>query len=253
MLDQTMRAKLLPAPLIISDFVHNEPNCNYELYLLELLNKSNYFAERYPGGFKRPTSESHGECDAINENYQIDFKLLAAKTALMARSILSPQVEKIADGATAFYASKVKGRQISSTRIYAAFRGQSYEELVRIRNIAPKASGIDNDIFTVLETLETKKNLLLFFPYEFSFDKPHTKEEAIFSISQGLNKDFKEAFKYREWKANGYDTFLLCLYNDIFLVFEVNNQEVVLCEMLNSSEINTFADLCLSYTDKNII
>lgn len=249
MLDQTMRAKLLPAPLIISDFVYNEPNCNYELYLLELLNKSNYIAEKYPGGFKRPASESHGECDAINENYQIDFKLLAAKTALMARSILSPQVEKISDNETAFCASKVKGRQISSTRIYAAFRGQSYEELVRIRNIAPKASGIDNDIFTVLETLETKKNLLLFFPYEFSFDKPHTKEEAIFSISQGLNNDFKEAFKYREQKANGYDTFFVCLFNDLFLIFKIEHYMVNFCELIESSEVMLFTDLSISYTN----
>lgn len=253
MLDQTMRAKLLPAPLVISGFVHNEPKCDYELYLLELLNKSKYFSERYPGGFQRPVSESHGECDAINENYQIDFKLLAAKTALMARSILSPQMSKIAEGAIAFGASKVKGGKVASTYIYAAFRNLSYKELIEIRNGTSKASGVENDIRTVLETLEIKKNLLLFFPYEFSFDTPHTEEEALHSISQGIYNDFREAFKYREMQAKGYDTFLLCLYNYRFLVFEVDNQEMILCEMLNSSEIKTFADLCLSYADKNII
>lgn len=253
MIDQTMRAKLLPAPLIISGFVHNEPKCNYELYLLELINKSKYFSERYPGGFEKPSSESHGECDAINKNYQIDFKLLVAKTALMSRSILSPQISKIAEGATIRSLSKVKDGQVSSTRIYAAFRNQTIEGLFRIRNSASKTSGIDNDICTVLETLETKKNILLFFPYEFSFDVPHTEYEAIYSISQGINNDFQAAFRYREKVADGYDTFLLCLYDDIFLVFEVNNQEVDLCEMLNSSEINTFADLCLLYTDKYVI
>lgn len=253
MLDQTMRAKLLPAPLIISRFVHNEPKCDYELYLLELLNKSVYFTQRYPGGFKRPVSESHGECDAINENYQIDFKLLAAKTALMARSILSPQMSKIAEGATTSGTSKVKDGEVASTYIYAAFRDLSYKELIEIRNGTSKASGVENDIRTVLETLEIKKNLLLFFPYEFSFDTPHTEDEALNSISQGIYNDFREAFKYREMQANGYDTFLVCLFNETFLLFKANSQELSLCEVIKSSKIELFVDLCLSYTDRYII
>ena len=85
MMDLTMRAKLLPAPYIIKNFVGGEDNCNYEIYLLELLNSSAWFSAHYPGGFTKPSSESHGECDAINQIYQIDFKLLASKTALQAR------------------------------------------------------------------------------------------------------------------------------------------------------------------------
>lgn len=249
MLDKTMRAKLLPAPLVISGFVHNEPKCDYELYLLELLNKSEYFTKRYSGGFERPVSESNGECDAINEIYRIDFKLLAAKTALMARSILSPQISKIAEGATAFGASKVKGGKVTSTYIYAAFRGLSYEKLEEIRNSISKVSGIENDIRTVLETLEIRKNLLLFFPYEFSFDIPHSDEEALDSISQGINNDLQEAFKYRETKANGLDTFFVCLYNNIFLLFKVENHSLILCEKIKASKIELFTNLSMSYTE----
>ena len=249
MLDKTMRAKLLPAPLIISDYVHNEPNCNYELYLLELINKSSYFSKKYPGGFKRPASESNGECDAINENYEIDFKLLAAKTALMAQSILSRQVSKIAEGTTAFGVSKVQNGRVDSTYIYTAFRGLSFEELVNIRNTPTKTSGIENDICTVLQMLEKKKNLLLFFPYEFSFDTLHNDEEAINSISQGLKNDFQEAFKYREIKASGYDTFLICIYDNKFIIFKIENQSMYLCEIVTMTEIKSFMELKNSYTD----
>ena len=63
MLDLTMRAKLLPAPYLIKNFVSDENNCNYEIYLLELLNESEWFCVRYPEGFKKPVSESNGECD----------------------------------------------------------------------------------------------------------------------------------------------------------------------------------------------
>ena len=33
----------LPEPLYIKGFVHNEGNCNYEIYLRELLNASGFF------------------------------------------------------------------------------------------------------------------------------------------------------------------------------------------------------------------
>lgn len=55
MMDLTMRAKLLPAPYIIKNFVGGEDNCNYEIYLLELLNSSAWFSAHYLGGFTTPS------------------------------------------------------------------------------------------------------------------------------------------------------------------------------------------------------
>ena len=68
MFDMTMRAKLLPAPCLIKNSVNGENNCNYEIYLLELLNESKWFRVRYPEGFIKPVSESNGECCIFRKN-----------------------------------------------------------------------------------------------------------------------------------------------------------------------------------------
>lgn len=61
------------------------------------------------------------------------------------------------------------------TRFPQALRGQTIEDLLAIRNKATKKQGIENDILNYFETLETEKNLLLFFPYLFSFEKTTDK------------------------------------------------------------------------------
>ena len=45
MIDPTMRIKVLPEYLIIHNFVKGVDYCNYEKYLIELLNNSNYFLQ----------------------------------------------------------------------------------------------------------------------------------------------------------------------------------------------------------------
>lgn len=241
MLDLTMRAKLLPAPCLIKNFVSDENNCNYEIYLLELLNESEWFRVRYPEGFKKPVSESNGECDAINQNYQIDFKLFAAKTALQARSLLSPQIYKDKNGVIFYCESKKPGGAVKATRLFAALRGMSVADLYSIRKNGSKVFGVENDILTMLTMLETKKNLFLFFPYEFTFDKYHNKGEALKSISEALTEDFRVSFEYRERQVNRqYNTFVACIYDNAFLIYFVQNQATQLIDIVETKKVSTF-------------
>ena len=241
MFDMTMRAKLLPAPCLIKNSVNGENNCNYEIYLLELLNESKWFRVRYPEGFIKPVSESNGECDAINQNYQIDFKLFAAKTALQARSLLSPQIYKDKDGVIFYCESKKPGGTIKATRLFAALRGMSVTDLYTIRKNGNKVFGVENDIFTMLTMLETKKNLFLFFPYEFTFDKYHNKGEALKSISEALTEDFRVSFEYRERQVNRqYNTFVACIYDNAFLIYFVQNQATQLIDIVETKKVSTF-------------
>ena len=240
-IDPTMKAKMLPAPLIIKDFVHGETMCNYELYLLELINTSEWFSTKYPGGFQKPISESNGECDALNPNYQLDFKLFASKTALQAKSILSPQIYT-GNGVTSFCGSKCDG-SIQATRIFAAFRNLSLNELIERRDFSGKKYGVENDIHVALKILETKKNLLLFFPYKFMFEEPHAHDAAIKAITEALNHDFRAAFSFRNQYANGYDTFLTSIYEEAFLIYYVCDEELQLCDSVATNDIKTFMEL----------
>jgi len=246
-IDPTMKATILPAPLIIKGFVHGENICDYELYLRELINTSVWFSAKSPGGFQKPVSESNGECDAINENYQLDFKLLASKTELQAQSILRPQIYT-KNGLTFFCKSKVDGN-VQATRIFAAFRGLTLDKLLEIRNSDIKKYGVENDILEVLKTLETKKNILLFFPYKFTFEKLRLHNEAMESITEALNHDFSSALAFRNQCANGYDTFLTCIYEEVFLIYHVCNGQLRLCDSVATKDIETFTRLLDVYGD----
>lgn len=241
-LDPTMMASLLQSPLIIKNFVVGEEKCNYEQYLLELLNHSLWFQHYHPGGFSAPNSEAHGECDAFNNDYKIDFKLFASKTALRARSVLSHQIRRQQDGVIIYMTSRDRG-QIRATRLHAAFRGTSLSELEKLRQTEVKRAGIENDMINALKVLETQKNLLLFFPYEFTFKEPHEYRNAIAAIEAGISNDFQSAFQYRAEKAGEYDTFLCCLYDNHFLIMKCSADGAVLCDSVCADELPTYRTL----------
>ena len=235
-------AKLLNSPLIIKNFVAGAQHCNYEYYLLELLNHSSWFQKFHQGTFSFPESENNGECDAINENYSIDFKLFASKTALRARSVLFPQITKFADGVVAYGASRDKG-EIRATRLHAAFRDMSLSALEALRHNDIKRAGLENDIINALKVLETHKNLLLFLPYVFSFSKPHEFESAVASIEEGISNDFLAAFQYRARYAGEYDTFLCCIYDNQFLILKCSAEGALLCDSVRTDDLPTYCTL----------
>lgn len=242
-MDQTMMEKILPANMIISNFVKGEPDSNYEKYLLEMLNISNHFKKKSTFNFFSPKSEAHGECDAISDDYQIDFKLLASKKSLQAQSLFSHQVARFADGVIAFGECQQKNGNIKAARIFAAFRGKSVSELEDIFYNHSHRTFIDMEIYQVLKILKKPKNLLLFFPYEFSFQINYNEENAYKSISEGLQNDFKNAFIFRDNAVPGFDTYLTCIYNESFLLFQVRQGELSFCEAVNTKMIPTYQKL----------
>ena len=96
-IDPRIKFKLLPPATIIKNFVDGEPDCNYENYLLELLNKSSHFKDKGQSPFSKPLNENNGQCDAISKSYEIDFKLLSSSTRLQASHLFSPGISNYGD------------------------------------------------------------------------------------------------------------------------------------------------------------
>ena len=46
MIDERLNASIMPGTVLLNDFVTNEKNCNYEFYLLEYVNVSQYFQKK---------------------------------------------------------------------------------------------------------------------------------------------------------------------------------------------------------------
>lgn len=241
MIDLSLKSILLSAPLIIKNFVDGEKDCNYEKYLLEFINKSKFFLGKSNGEYYvTPISESNGECDCNSTIYQLDFKLIASKSSLEARSLLSDGKIVLGDGAititTACKSNKLKS--IETTRLFAALRMFTFEELCDLK-YKELTDTVEKDVASFLRTLETKKNVLLFFPYEFFYDKEYEFDVGVEGIRKSLSNDFECSMKYRKCIVKDFDTYMSFIYQGyfVFLQEKENKLEFVDKVRLNDSPI----------------
>lgn len=237
-LNPDLLSRILEAPFIIKDYVEGEDRCNYEVYLTELLNSSEWIRKQFPDEFIHRDSQSHGECDAYSGDYGIDFKLISSKTSLQARNILSIKITKYQTGTT-LYRAPDSNRTVQITRMSAALREKSLDELQRIRHSQSRKYGVDNDIKTLLKTLETQKNLLLFYPYTFKFNKDNYQNGTKIIVDT-LQYSFGTALCYRSTSAPGYRTFFLTIYQTTFILMDVVDNKLILVDTIPTSKCETF-------------
>ena len=58
MYDKSLIAHLLPPEMIIKNYIHGDPDCNYEKYLLEFVNASDFFRVKSAGDiYQSPESK----------------------------------------------------------------------------------------------------------------------------------------------------------------------------------------------------
>ena len=253
-MDNTLTVKLLPAALICKNFIDGMDNCNYEIYLREVVNASAYFSDKANGKeYTAPLEETHGEWDCISDSYSLDFKLLASETALRARNLFSGRIYKIAEGVTGYCASKIefsspRYKTIHATFIFKALRSLDVTELKAIRNSNTKKQGVNTDIKALLETLETQKNILLFFPYEFFTKTDNDFTIVISDIITVLSNDFSEAFKYRRDVAAQFDTYFVFIYAGRFVLTEICEGKMRFIGAINEMSSPTYMEI-KSYTE----
>lgn len=205
----------MPPELIVIGFVSGEMESNYEFYLLEFVNASSFFLEKSQGQYYvRPQKESNGEYDCNSETYKLDFKLMASKTSLQAASILYNQKTVIGNGAWCTGGPKKENVSMETTRLHAALRGVDYRQLCKLRKAAPKKQGIENDIYHFLRLLETKKNVLFFFPYYLTFDSRLDFVCSNRKIQEALSNDFETAMQYRHNLVDDFDTYIAYIYDE---------------------------------------
>lgn len=253
-MDETLTAKLLPAALICKGFINGMPDCDYEIYLREMVNASAYFMEKSNGeGYTAPIEEAHGEWDCISDGYSLDFKLIASETALRARNLFSSGIYKMAEGVTAYCTPKIepnnpKYKPIQATRIFAALRSVDTDALKELRNYNGKQQGIETDIKALLETLETQKHILMFFPYEFFTETDNSLTTVISDVINAISQDFISAFQYRKEVASGFDTYFVFIYGRRFILTEVTENGLSFIDTVDEASCPTYMKI-KSYTE----
>ena len=236
----------LEAPLIIKNYVKGDIDCNYEKYLLEMINHSVWFHQHFKAPFIPPDNENNGQCDAYSADYGLDFKLIASKTHLQAISTRSEQIVIMTKGLYAHCASKNTG-PMTYTRLAQAIRGLSIEELMMIQNKKTRVQGLENDISEYLDTLNTNKNLLLLFPFRFRFETPGNSKNDILTIVKLLNNNFSESLQYRSKQYESLDTFFSFFYDYTFVLCKWDKDHLLFIESIPVEKSKTFMHLASTY------
>lgn len=238
--------RMLDAPVTVRNYVKNDPLCNYEFYMVELLNQSQEMRKLHPQEFVWQGDQAHAECDAYSGDYGIDFKLIASQSRMKATSNLSSQYTLLANGVIISHKSKAsffeQEREMTVTILHAAIRQTSLEDLERIRNDTGLLQ-FEKDIQVFLKKLETKKNLLLFYPYEFSFTENQHPENAIEILTKALQNDFVNAFRYRSKVLPNFETYLTTIYYNDFVLYKIVDNQLNLMDVVSGSDCPTFVHL----------
>ena len=238
--------RMLAAPVTVRNFVKNDPLCNYEFYMVELLNLSKEMRKLHPKEFVWQGDQAHSECDAYSGDYGIDFKLIASQSRMKASSNFSNQYTLIMHGVTIGQENKASAlnreKEITATVMHVALSQTSLDDLEKIR-YNTGLSQIENDIQVFLKKLETKKNLLLFYPYEFSYQGNIHPEGEIELLTSALQDDFVNAFRYRSKVLPNYDTFLTTVYYNNFILFRIIDNQLELMDVVSGNDCPTFKHL----------
>lgn len=245
-INRNLTYKMLPVQLVVKNFIKDEQDCNYEIYLMELINASDYFQKLSCGEkYKRPIDEAHGQSDANSECYCIDFKLLIAETMMEGKSILSSSITKYCDGAYGFGGSKARDKKEKMcTNICQALRYLSLEELGKIEE-KTKRTTIEKDILCFLQKIKTCKNILYFYPYEFGMQEESLDSVAINEVMKALYNDLKVSLTYRQKYADGFDTYVTTIYKDKFVIFKMSSSNCEIVDIVDTNKIKIFENLRL--------
>lgn len=237
--------RMLDAPVTVKNFVRNDPLCNYEFYMVELLNHSPQMRQNHPQEFVWHESQAHAECDAYSGDYGIDFKLIASQSSMKASSLLSPRYQIDENGFIVGYEGKRDQlnteAEITVTRMHAALRQTSLDDLERIRD-GESLQNYEKDIKVFLEKLETKKNLLLFYPYEYRFLEGRP-DDGVRQLIQALQKSFDSAIRYRGKHLPQYETYLTTVYYDDFVLLRIKDDRLWLMDVVPGYECPTYEHL----------
>ena len=106
-----------------------------------------------------------------------------------------------------------------------------------------KSLSLEDDILNVLNTIETPKNLLLFFPYKFYIEKESDLDKLTFIIKDALENDFIELAKYRSHTVPHFETYIVTECNNFFILFTFNPTGFEYIERISINKLPTYIKL----------
>ena len=254
---EEMKIENLRPCMILANFITDEmPKYSYEDYLRDFVNQSPHFLKKSEGKlYQKPKSEANGECDCVSNTYSFDFKLLVSQNRLQADRIFTAEISLIMPGVVLYGPPRIskddpKFKEIMYIRPWAMFRTMSMDKILEIAAKGKNAKDLEKEVAQIIRKFETKKNLLMFFPYNFNFPSNNNFEQGKKIALQGLNLDFNNLLHYRFDKLPQYDTYIAFIYEaKSFVIAEWTGKYLECVDTVSVSVRKLFCDL-MDYSGK---
>ncbi|MCX4377246.1 MAG: hypothetical protein OSJ61_13860 [Lachnospiraceae bacterium] len=249
MINPNLQFKVLPAQLLISNYVKGYKKYTYEIYLRDFINASEFFLRKSNHEvYVAPESEEKGQCDCISTNYQLDFKLLLPETMGQAKREFSPSITQFTGGVVCYgIANKTSQdkdyKEIKATYLHVAFRILNYEKLCEIEKMKYKQRGIERDVNLILKELKKPKNLMFMIPYEFSFDGDMLYENGKKEIISAISSDYVNLIKFRENMQPLYETYVAFIYHSKIIFLQVIGNKFIFVDEVDLFKSKLYQEL----------
>lgn len=243
---ERLKSAMITPELFVKDLIQDysgRPLYTYEEWTRELINHSNAFKELTRGAeFHAPVSEANGECDAVSDAYQLDFKLIFGKSMMRAVSLASSR--RVSERGITFrqpgisYAKEQRG-----LRLHAILRDYSLAKLDELLKTESdkQLSEEDREARGLLRSINRSKNLLLVYPCRFEgIDSLPGLEET---INAALYHDFRNALDVRRMHHPDKDTFLSYFCNDRMVVTRASGHVLAKFDDIMVAKSRTYMDI----------
>lgn len=243
---ERLKSAMITPDLFVKDLMQDysgRPLYTYEEWARELINHSNAFKELTRGAeFHAPASEANGECDAVSDAYQLDFKLIFGKSMMRAVSLTSSR--RISGrGLTLELPGKSYEKEQRGLRLHAILRGYSLamlDELLKTES-NKQLSEEDFEARGLLRSINHSKNLLLIFPCRFEgIDRLPELEET---VNAALYYDFRNVLDVRRIHHPGKDTFLSYFCDDRMVVTRASGHDLSKFDDIMVAKSRTYMDI----------
>ena len=187
--------------------------------------------------FIHPTDESKGQCDAISDSFNLDFKLILGKSMQYAKNLTSAQIDINGESVTYYKVAKGKG-EYKGIWLHKVLRDLTLRDIKRIVNCEPK-NDLEDDVFSYLNSIDKGKNLLLFYPIIFEYRGSDVCTPQ--SISDNINRDFGTSLKWRAYLHPEFETYVSFLFDKAFHIALFDESKLKLKDSIPISKSPSFS------------
>ena len=237
----------LPSQFVVNSYIDAYGNRHpiYERYMVEFINNCSAFISHFKNNFTLYEQQSNSEADCFSyyedgEKYELDFKLLSSQSFMEYQSIATIRKVYPIPGLCMNQNPKTTGKTFDVSFPWNIIPNFTCDELYMIKERKKKIKK-PKDVIEWLKIMETKKNILLFFPFCFTNASSYTNSELI--VNSWIPNHLQRLFEYRETRITGFDTYFSTIVEDEYLLFQKNGPNMVFIDSVKTIKSPTYSGL----------